>query len=305
MSPRRPVAALLVIGLLVGAGAAALPWLLPGRTEDTPSADRPAARSPVPQDIGLLPDLCLEIDASALGQTTRETAVKSLAGALAAEAAGRPDLFPDPVVLSWPDSSSTSGSGPAQAASGQDGAASTLRLAMWGVGGSEPSADQQRREALGAASCLPGGAGWGARVGRVLLHAGAGRRAASVELSPGVEAEVGVTFVAQENRVRTWLEFSMPLGIGGQCWVDDRLGVDDASGRVTVSRSTGQQVTPFGEYACERFLALMPEGGAGEQATTLLPTDVSLPGGGGLRLSAVRVEVEAEAILMSGSLGVP
>lgn len=153
-------------------------------------------------------------------------------------------------------------------------------------------------------TCLPDGAGWGAHIRRGLLYAGAGRRAASVELSPGVEAQVGVTFVPQEARVRTWLEFSMPLGIGGRCWVDDVLGIDDPSGWLTVGRSTGQAVTLFGGYACERFLALMPEGGAGEQAATLLPADVSLPGGGGLRLRAARVDVEAEAILLSGSLEV-
>jgi hypothetical protein len=234
-------------------------------------------------DARLAPDLCLELDPGTLGVELAEADARE---ALAAAVAARPDLFPDPVVEAHAVSSS--------------GGGSALRLGAWAVRGSEATASA-RSAALADQGCAEPGLAWSARVSHALLADGAERRASSVSLAPGVTAHIGVELHPSEGRVRTALDFSMPLGMGGVCWVDDRLGVDAAGGGLTVATEVGQEVTPFAEYACERFLDLMPEGGAGEQAASLVPGAVRSVDGSPVRLGVAGVRVESGAVVVSGA----
>lgn len=71
----------------------------------------------------------------------------------------------------------------------------------------------------------------------------------------------------------------MPVGflrLGGTCWIDDVLSVDPGTGTVVTNASTGMDVDPFTEAACQKFGAFMTEGGAGEQALSLLPLAIPL-----------------------------
>jgi hypothetical protein len=100
------------------------------------------------------------------------------------------------------------------------------------------------------------------------------------------------------------LVFAGPLDIpNGTCWVDDVLSVDAVGGIVAASGEQGLETSPFAEGACRRFFGFLPDGGAGEQAVTLLPLSVELDDGV-IRLVAQAVTVRDDAIVMAGSLDV-
>lgn len=119
--------------------------------------------------------------------------------------------------------------------------------------------------------------------------------------TPGIASNVEVEWYPDDCRVRTWLEFEGPLGIpSGTGWIDDVLAVE--GGSVVASGETGLRTSPFAESACGRFFAYLTRGGAGEQAVTLLPAEISLPDGSTLVFVASSVDVDDDAIVISGEV---
>jgi hypothetical protein len=225
------------------------------------------AAQPVAAD--LLPpgdaDVCLEIASSAV--SAEEWAAL---GSPVSEAVGtRTALFPNPRFDS-------SGSRLA-ISSGHDGLAS------------------------GGNGCLEDGREWTSRFDRDFLQAGAELMLAEAPTTPGIDSVVTIEWHPEESRVRTTLAFAGPLDIpNGTCWVDDALEVQD--GVVRASGERGVKTSPFAESACSRFFDHLPDGGAGEQAVTLLPTIIELPDGGQLRFVAEDVSVREDALVVMGSL---
>ncbi|MGD8485505.1 MAG: hypothetical protein PVG27_06490 [Chloroflexota bacterium] len=152
-----------------------------------------------------------------------------------------------------------------------------------------------------AGPCLEAGHDWTARFGRAFLEAGADRLLEEAPTTPGIDSEVEIEWYPEETRLRTTLVFAGPLDIpNGTCWIDDAMRVVD--GTVVASGEQGVQTSPFAEGACGRFFEHLPQGGAGEQAVTLLPADVTLPDGSRLRFVAEAVFVRDEAVLVAGRL---
>ena len=155
----------------------------------------------------------------------------------------------------------------------------------------------------GHAGCLQPGAEWTARFGRAFLEAGADQMLAEAPTTPGIDSEVTIEWYPDEARLRTTLVFAGPLDIpNGTCWVDDSLSIDEVEGIVVASGEQGVKTSPFAEGACGRFFDHLPQGGAGEQAVTLLPPTVTLPDGHELRFVAEDVLVEEDAVSVSGRL---
>lgn len=153
----------------------------------------------------------------------------------------------------------------------------------------------------GSGSCLEAGAGWTSRFDHRFLQAGAELLLAQAPTTPGIDSDVSIEWFPHEARLRTTLVFAGPLDIpNGTCWVDDALAVDE--GVVQASGDEGLETSLFAEGACGRFFDHLPEGGAGEQAVTLLPTMIELPDGGRLRFVAEEVSVRDDALVVSGSL---
>ena len=171
----------------------------------------------------------------------------------------------------------------------------------------EPSRIDIDRGHLGGArdyaGCLEPGAEWTARFGRDFLEAGADLMLAEAPTTPGIDSDVTIEWYPDETRLRTTLEFAGPLDIpNGTCWIDDALTVDPGAGVVVASGEEGVQTSPFAEGACGRFFDHLPDGGAGEQAVTLLPTTVTPAEGAELRFVAEDVRVEEDAVSVSGRL---
>ena len=155
-------------------------------------------------------------------------------------------------------------------------------------------------EAIALDGCVADGATWTVRIGRAFLAEGADSLLAVAPTTPGIASNVEVEWYPDERRVRTWLEFEGPLGIpNGTCWIDDVLAVE--RGVAIASGDTGLRTSPFAEGACGRFFDYLTRGGAGEQAVTLLPTEVSLPDGTSLAFVVSSVDVDDDAILISGA----
>jgi hypothetical protein len=155
----------------------------------------------------------------------------------------------------------------------------------------------------GHAGCLKPGTDWTARFGREFLEAGADQMLAEAPTTPGIDSEVTIEWYPDEARMRTALVFAGPLDIpNGTCWIDDTLSIDAAEGIVVASGDQGVETSPFAEGACGRFFDHLPQGGAGEQAVTLLPPRVVLPDGDELRFVAEDVLVEEDAVSVSGRL---
>jgi hypothetical protein len=155
----------------------------------------------------------------------------------------------------------------------------------------------------GDAGCLEPGTDWTARFGRDFLEEAADRMLAEAATTPGIDSDVTIEWYPSETRMRTTLVFAGPLDIlNGTCWIDDALSVDAATGTVTASGEQGVKTSPFAEGACGRFFDHLPDGGAGEQAVTLLPSVVRLPDGGELRLVAEDVRVAEDSVSVSGRL---
>jgi hypothetical protein len=210
-------------------------------------------------------DVCLEIASSAI--SAEEWAAL---GSPVTEAVGaRTALFPSPRFDSAGNRLTIS-SGHAGLASGHDG-------------------------------CLEGGHEWTSRFDRDFLEAGAELMLAEAPTTPGIDSAVTIEWHPQESRLRTTLEFAGPFDIpNGTCWIDDVLAVAD--GIVTTTGEQGVRTSPFAESACGRFFEHLPQGGAGEQAVTLLPMTIELPDGGQLRFVAEEVSVQEDALVVAGSL---
>jgi hypothetical protein len=150
-------------------------------------------------------------------------------------------------------------------------------------------------------SCLESGFEWSARFDRAFLQAGAERMLAEAPTTPGITSAVDIEWLPAESRLRTVLVFAGPLDIpNGTCWIDDVIAIED--GVVTASGERGLRTSPFAEGACGRFYEHLPQGGAGEQAVTLLPATVMLSDGRRLRFEAQDVSVREDALVVSGSL---
>lgn len=211
-------------------------------------------------------DVCLELAPGLLGAD--EWAAVSLA--VAEAVAGRSALFPSPQITEGPS-----------------------RLDI----------DSGHLEHQGSGPCLQPGAEWTARLGRDFLEAGADRMLADAPTTPGIDSDVTIEWYPEETRMRTTLVFAGPFDIpNGTCWIDDALSVEAGGGIVVASGEQGLATSPFAEGACGRFFDHLPEGGAGEQAVTLLPTSVVLPDGSELRFVAEDVLVAQDAVSVSGSL---
>ncbi len=154
-----------------------------------------------------------------------------------------------------------------------------------------------------SAACLLPGVQWSARFGRAFLEAAGRHMLEKAPTTPGIASELTIEWHPEERRVRTLLTFAGPLDIpNGRCWVDDVLTIDAAAGVAVASGEQGMETSLFAEAACSRFFSYLPDGGAGEQAVGLLPSEILLPDGGSVRLVATEVSVQDEAIVVGGVL---
>ena len=212
-------------------------------------------------------DVCLAVDSGLL--STEDWA--SVAAAVEEAVAERPALFPSPQLDQEP---------------------SRLDITSGHL-----SAER------GYAGCLEPGTEWTARFGRKFLELGADQMLAEAPTTPGIDSSVAIDWYPDEARIRTTLVFAGPLDIpNGTCWIDDVLSVDAATGTIVASGEQGVKTSPFAEGACGRFFDHLPDGGAGEQAVTLLPTTVALADGGELRFVAEDVWVSEDSVSVSGRL---
>ena len=226
-----------------------------------------AVADPAGSSMEHFADVCLELDSGSL--STEDWA--SVAAAVDEAVAERPALFPSPQLDQEP---------------------SRLDIAS----GHLPAAP-------GYAGCLEPGTEWTARFGREFLELGADQMLAEAPTTPGIDSDVIIDWYPDETRMRTLLVFAGPLDIpNGTCWIDDVLAVDAATGTVVASAEQGLKTSPFAERACGRFFDHLPDGGAGEQAVTLLPTTVALADGGELRFVAEDVWVSEDSVSVSGRL---
>ena len=176
-------------------------------------------------------------------------------------------------------------------ASEDDEDGSTVKIGIWASGNGRPDPNDGRRERLAASDCLVEGSAWTTMISHELLQAGAERILAGARLpddsgEPPIredaEAAIVVEFDPAQGRVRTTLEFNVPVGPfnpGGTCWIDDVLSVDPLTGMVVPTTTAGMDVDPFMESGCQKFQAFMTDGGAGEQALSLLPAAIELTDG--------------------------
>jgi len=212
-------------------------------------------------------DVCLEVTPGVLSAPEWSSVADSVAAALEPRGA----LFPDPQVAT-------------------DDALLVVHSGHDGL-------------ARGADGCLRDGFEWTARFGRDFLEAGADQMLAEAPTTPGIASDVTIEWYPEDARLRTTLVFAGPLDIpNGRCWVDDALTVDAAAGTVVASGEEGLETSPFAEAACGRFFDHLPEGGAGEQAVTLLPRSVVLADATVLRFVAEEVLVADDAVSVSGHL---
>ncbi len=210
-------------------------------------------------------DVCLEVVPGVLRASEWSSVTDSVAAALEPRSA----LFPDPQVVA-DDALLVIHSGRDGLARGEDG-------------------------------CLREGYDWTARFGRDFLEAGADQMLAEAPTTPGIDSDVTIEWYPEEARLRTTLVFAGPFDIpNGRCWIDDALTVDAATGTVLASGEEGLETSPFAEAACGRFFDHLPQGGAGEQAVTLLPASVVLADGTVLRFVAEDVLVADDAVSVSG-----
>jgi hypothetical protein len=225
-------------------------------------------------------DVCFEVATDRLPEEVWDQVV-----ALVSEMVGeRAALFPAPVVEAAPGF----GDGPA--------ARPSIRLDTHSghAGGTLPGT---------SARCLEPDLEWTVRFGRVFLEASADRLLEEAPTTPGIASDVTLQWYPDEGRVRTLLTFAGPLDIpNGRCWVDDVLTIDLAGGIAVASGAQGVETSPFAEGACGRFFSHLPDGGAGQQAVTLLPAEIVLEGGARLRFVATEVTVTDDAVTVSGML---
>lgn len=155
-----------------------------------------------------------------------------------------------------------------------------------------------------SAACLEPDLEWTARFGGGFLEASADRMLEEAPTTPGIASDVTLEWHPDAHLVRTVLTFAGPLDIpNGRCWVDDILTIDPAAGTAVASGEQGLETSLFAEGACGRFFSHLPNGGAGEQAVTLLPAEIILDDGGRLRFVATEVIVRDDAVVIGGRVG--
>ena len=151
--------------------------------------------------------------------------------------------------------------------------------------------------------CLMHEFDWTARFARDFLLEGAELMLEQASKTPGFESSIELDWFPADARVRSTLTFSGPFGIPkGTCWIDDALSIEPESGRAVASGERGMDVSPLGDVVCARFYDNLPDGGAGEQAVSLLPTEVPLGDGQALRFVAETVHVSDDAVVVAGTL---
>lgn len=227
------------------------------------------------------PDLCLEIVTDGLPDGAWEQVIETV---MSESVTVREGLFPAPAVEATETADPASGASP------------SARMAVHSghTGGSVPGA---------SAACLQEGLDWTVRFDRAFLTSSAAQMLADAPTTPGIRSEVSIEWHPRESRVRTLLTFAGPLDIpNGRCWVDDVLTIDETTGIAVSSGDQGLETSPFAEGACGRFFSYLPDGGAGEQAITLLPTEVLLDDGTRLRFISTEVTVTEEGIAVGGVL---
>jgi len=234
------------------------------------------------EDLGPGHDLCLEVSSDVMPVGAWEQVVEAVSSTVASRTA----LFPDPTLALTAD--------PAQPGS----AGTPARLSIdSGRAGAAP--------ADASMSCGDRQDHWLARFGRDFLQAGADRMLAEAPTTPGIDSEVVIEWYPEQTRLQTMLTFAGPLDIpNGTCWVDDALSIDATSGSAVASGEQGLETSLFAEGACGRFFDHLPDGGAGEQAITLLPTEVTLDDGRTLRFIASDVTVDHDGVTVGGSVEV-
>ncbi len=254
-------------------------------------------------DAGPAPAVCIEAEAAALDPGAWAGVLEAIE--LATEQ--KPDFFPDATVVSLPDLTE-----PWDAAD-----TPTVRIGIWATAADAPDSAGDRQEGLAATDCLADGASWTTTISGEMLQAGAERILAGARLpddsgSPPIredaEAAIAVELDPAEGRVRTTLEFNVPVGplrLGGTCWIDDAIDIDGATGTAVTRVSSGMDVDPFTESACQKFAAFMTDGGAGEQALALLPVAIALDGGASARFVATSATVSDQGVVMSGAVRGP
>ncbi|MFV2062224.1 MAG: hypothetical protein ACC726_01765 [Chloroflexota bacterium] len=223
-------------------------------------------------------DVCLELAPEALPEGAWEQVIAAVMTAVAS----RPALFPNPAFTVVPTTAIAAGTN------------ARLDIMATDLDEQAPAAD---------AVCLAETSQWTARLGRSFLDDGADRMLKQAPTTPGISSSVEVQWFPDENRVLTTLEFAGPFDIpNGRCWIDDSLSIDEAAGTAVASADQDLKTSPFAEGACGRFFDFLVDGGAGEQAISLLPSSVPLDDGSTLYLLISDVSVEEQAIVISGSL---
>jgi hypothetical protein len=226
------------------------------------------------------PDVCLEIAADAVSGAAWALTSDLIADVVAERSA----LFPEPTIeaVSHP---------------------ALLEAAEPTVGLHIDAGHSEAGVSTGKGGCLAGGLEWGARFGRSFLQAGADLMLAEAPTTPGINSSVDIEWLADEDRLRTTLVFAGPLDIpNGTCWIDDALAIDETAGLAVSSAEQGVKTSPFAEGACGRFFDHLPQGGAGEQAVTLFPSQVPLADGRILHFVATELSVVDDAVVVGGVL---
>lgn len=225
-------------------------------------------------------DVCLEVASSAVAAEPWAQVVGQVEDVIAERSA----LFPSPTIV----------------ASRHDG---LLGAAPASVGLHVAAGHPGSTSASTSATCLRPGLDWTARFTRSFLQAGAEVMLAQAPTTPGIDSSVTIEWFADEARLRTTLVFAGPFDIpNGTCWIDDVLSVDATRGLAIATGEQGARTSPFAEGACGRFFDHLPQGGAGEQAVTLLPVEVALATGGSIRFVVTELSVSDDAIEVGGTL---
>lgn len=226
--------------------------------------------------------VCVEVSADALPPAAWGDVIAAVSTAVAS----RTDLFPAPAIVS----SSPASSGEAPPVSYRIDITPDVTL---------DGPPQMPNE------CLGRNVDWTILVGRDFLDVGADRMLELAPTTPGISSNVEVSWFPAENRVRTTLHFAGPFDIpNGTCWIDDTLSTDTQLGRYTSEQHQGLETSPFAESACGRFFDYLANGGAGEQATKLLPLAIDRSDGRVLELIPTEVVVGERDIRLGGTVRV-
>jgi hypothetical protein len=273
---------------------AALASTSPAIRADTPSPDPDRSTSSLASN----PGVCLEAGSSVLDAEAWVEVLRAVE--LAAE--GEPDFFPDTAIVTLPDLTQP----------WDRGAFPTVRIGIWGSGGSDSGSTDERRERLAATDCPGDGSGWTTAISHDLMLAAAELMLAEARLPQDggeplvpeeAEADIDVELHPTEQRVRTILDWSKPVlffRVGGLCWIDDVLAA--AAGEIVVSSQADMKVDPLAEAGCALFQKFLDETGAGERAIGLLPTEIPMADGSVVRFVVQSVEIHDMEVVMAGSI---